>query len=392
MPRIGRYLRGRWRTARLRASLQHGPHRRGHGIGADARLRFEHRRIAHRDARRAQAPDPAARGLGGRGGDLGAEAGGLHRFVHHQQSAGAARRMRALARGPRARWCAGRSIRRRCLRAASASQACAQTRAWRLQLTSVRPLPRAPDRAPGPAGSAASRRPRPARPTASCAPCRSPGRPTAAPRAAANSCPAAWPGQTTTTPGRCANQASSDCECCAAEASQMPIGMRATSGTRPWPPNMKRFFAAWLTISSMPHRAKSTTRISTTGRRPASAMPTPAPMMAASLIGVSITRCAPKRCCSPAYWPKMPPRPTSSPSTTTLASALHFALHGQHGGLRVADGCRGWGVRCSEPCAGSRGLHVGVGGAGVGPGRGVAPHPARPVLRPWRRLPARPAG
>ena len=31
----------------------------------------------------------------------------------------------------------------------------------------------------------------------------------------------------------------------------MPIGMRITSGTRPWPPNMKRFFAAWLTISSM---------------------------------------------------------------------------------------------------------------------------------------------
>jgi hypothetical protein len=50
---------------------------------------------------------------------------------------------------------------------------------------------------------------------------------------------------------------------------------------------------------------------------PASAMPTPAPMIAASLIGVSITRAAPNCCCSPAYWPKMPPRPTSSPSTTT---------------------------------------------------------------------------
>ncbi len=45
-------------------------------------------------------------------------------------------------------------------------------------------------------------------------------------------------GQTTTTPGRCANQLSSDCECCAADASQMPIGMRMTIGTRPWPPNM----------------------------------------------------------------------------------------------------------------------------------------------------------
>ena len=43
---------------------------------------------------------------------------------------------------------------------------------------------------------------------------------------------------TTTSPGRCANQASSDCECCAADADQMPIGSRATSGKRPWPPNM----------------------------------------------------------------------------------------------------------------------------------------------------------
>ena len=101
----------------------------------------------------------------------------------------------------------------------------------------------------------------------------------------------------------------------------MPPGMRATSGTRPWPPNMKRFLAAWFTSSSMPHSAKSTTRISTTGRRPASAMPTPAPMIAASEIGVSITRSAPKRCCRPLYWPKMPPRPTSSPSTTTRGSA-----------------------------------------------------------------------
>ena len=49
-------------------------------------------------------------------------------------------------------------------------------------------------------------------------------------------------------------------------------------------------------------------------------MPTPAPMMAASLMGVSITRPAPKRACRPAYWPKMPPRPTSSPSTTTRES------------------------------------------------------------------------
>ncbi|NBW26273.1 MAG: MBL fold metallo-hydrolase, partial [Betaproteobacteria bacterium] len=51
------------------------------------------------------------------------------------------------------------------------------------------------------------------------------------------------------------------------------------------------------------------------------AMPTPPPMMAASLMGVSITRCVPNWACKPLYWPKMPPRPTSSPTTTTRGSA-----------------------------------------------------------------------
>jgi hypothetical protein len=44
-------------------------------------------------------------------------------------------------------------------------------------------------------------------------------------------------------------------------------------------------------------------------------------MIVASEIGVSITRAAPNFCCSPRYWPKIPPRPTSSPSATTRASA-----------------------------------------------------------------------
>jgi len=83
---------------------------------------------------------------------------------------------------------------------------------------------------------------------------------------------------------------------------------------------MKRFFAAWLTISSIAHSAKSTTRISTTGFRPVSAMPTAAPAIVASEIGVSMTRSAPKRSSRPRYWPKMPPRPRSSPSATTRAS------------------------------------------------------------------------
>jgi hypothetical protein len=76
-----------------------------------------------------------------------------------------------------------------------------------------------------------------------------------------------------------------------------------------------------LTISSIAQSAKSTTRISTTGRRPVSAMPTAAPMIVDSEIGVSITRSAPNSACRPRYWPKIPPRPTSSPRTTTRGSA-----------------------------------------------------------------------
>ena len=101
----------------------------------------------------------------------------------------------------------------------------------------------------------------------------------------------------------------------------MPIGMRITIGTRPCPPNMKRFFAAWLTISSIAHSAKSTTRISTTSFRPVSAMPTAEPTMVDSEIGASMTRAGPKVSSSPRYWLKMPPRPRSSPSATTDASA-----------------------------------------------------------------------
>jgi hypothetical protein len=83
--------------------------------------------------------------------------------------------------------------------------------------------------------------------------------------------------------------------------------------------------AAWLTISSMAHSAKSTTRSSTTGRQPASAMPTAAPTMVASEIGVSMTRPAPKRCASGVpsasrYWPNTPPRPRSSPRAMTVGS------------------------------------------------------------------------
>ena len=74
----------------------------------------------------------------------------------------------------------------------------------------------------------------------------------------------------------------------------MPIGWRATIGTRVWPPNMKRALAAWLTSSSTAQSAKSEKRISTTGRVPIIAAPTAAPMMQASEIGVSTMRSGPK--------------------------------------------------------------------------------------------------
>src|SRR5256886_4238500 len=62
--------------------------------------------------------------------------------------------------------------------------------------------------------------------------------------------------------------------------------------------------------------------ISPTGRSPCAAMPTQSPLINSSASGVSITRSAPKRCCSPAVARKTPPlMPTSSPSTSTLPSS-----------------------------------------------------------------------
>src|SRR6266511_3147447 len=62
--------------------------------------------------------------------------------------------------------------------------------------------------------------------------------------------------------------------------------------------------------------------ISPTGRSPCAAMPTQSPLINSSASGVSITRSAPKRCCSPTVARKTPPlTPTSSPSTITLPSS-----------------------------------------------------------------------
>ena len=62
---------------------------------------------------------------------------------------------------------------------------------------------------------------------------------------------------------------------------------------------MKANLAAWLTIWSMASMAKSTNRISTTGRQPTRAAPTPMPVNEASAIGVSTTRRGPYVASSP---------------------------------------------------------------------------------------------
>ena len=56
------------------------------------------------------------------------------------------------------------------------------------------------------------------------------------------------------------------------------------------------------------------------GRVPTIAAPTDAPMMDASEMGVSQIRSGPNSSTSPAYWPKTPPRPRSSPSAQTSGS------------------------------------------------------------------------
>src|SRR5260370_39541913 len=75
------------------------------------------------------------------------------------------------------------------------------------------------------------------------------------------------------------------------------------------------------TISSAVVNKKSANCISTTGRNPVSAAPTPAPTNAFSEIGVSKTRSSPNCSFSPLVIRKIPPKlATSSPYRITLAS------------------------------------------------------------------------
>ncbi len=76
--------------------------------------------------------------------------------------------------------------------------------------------------------------------------------------------------------------------------------MRITIGTVSWPPDMKWALAAALTSWSSASVMKSMNMISSTGRMPDWAAPIATPVMAASLIGVSITRPVPNSSARPA--------------------------------------------------------------------------------------------
>ena len=105
---------------------------------------------------------------------------------------------------------------------------------------------------------------------------------------------------TTFRPGTCVSQLSRLCECCAAPRWPAPPCVRSTSGTVSWPPDMKCAFAAALTSWSSASVMKSTNMISSTGRMPDCAAPIATPVIAASLIGVLITRAVPNSSASPA--------------------------------------------------------------------------------------------
>ena len=129
-------------------------------------------------------------------------------------------------------------------------------------------------------------------------------------------------GVSTRRPGTWAYQFSRLCECCAASCRPAPVAIRMTIGTENCPPDMCRSSAAVLTIWSSASRLKLTVMISTIGRRPPIAAPTPAPTKPSSDRGVSRMRSGPNSSISPfetAYEP--PYRPTSSPISSTRGSA-----------------------------------------------------------------------
>src|SRR3954471_15034616 len=86
---------------------------------------------------------------------------------------------------------------------------------------------------------------------------------------------AAVDGTATSSPGTCRYSASKLWECVGPSWWPEPPGIRITIGTFTWPPNMYRIDAAQLMIWSSASSEKFTVMISTTGRRPTIAAPTP---------------------------------------------------------------------------------------------------------------------
>ena len=111
---------------------------------------------------------------------------------------------------------------------------------------------------------------------------------------------AGFAGATTFSPGVDANQPSTDCECCAVSWLPAPFGVRITSGQRTSPPNIAPTLAAWLITWSIATSRKLIVMISTIGRSPSIAAPTPAPTKPSSEIGVSRTRSGPNSSIRPA--------------------------------------------------------------------------------------------
>ena len=128
-------------------------------------------------------------------------------------------------------------------------------------------------------------------------------------------------GITTLSPGMWVTQASRLCECWAAPREPAPPWVRSTIGTRSCPPDMKWALAAALTSWSRASVRKSMNMISSTGRLPDWAAPIETPQIAASLIGVLITRSVPNSSARPAVTVYGPPSATSSPITSTSSSA-----------------------------------------------------------------------
>src|SRR6516162_9299926 len=117
--------------------------------------------------------------------------------------------------------------------------------------------------------------------------------------------------------------ASRDCPCWEPRV-VAPTGARKTIGTATLPPDMYRSLAALLASWSMARNRKSPYCTSATGRKPPKAAPMATPAIAASEIGVSMTRRWPNSSDKPSVTVKAPPKPPStpmsSPSKTTRSS------------------------------------------------------------------------